>query len=454
MSIAMLAQAGPGFRMFGGALAQVNRRLAADRRGIAAAARAAGGLRGASAQAQREMRKLGPASQPSGQALLGLGRKSAAARPQVDRGRLKFKAANREIKRLKRQSTTAALLVKVNGKGAGTTTKLSKVFGRVSKLGAGVMKLVNTVMKANPWGLVLGLITPLIAYLVDLAVQSKTGQKIIQTVTAVTMKTVQTIAKVIMPVVTAVAKIAIAYVQGYLKVISTVVKWIVRMVRDPMAAIQRLVGSFGGALRRTADSVFGGVKRVVTGALDWLTSKPRQMFQDVLGAMRSSLGAIGDFITTGLQMVMNVMKAPLNGLIGFANWVIDGLNSLSFSILGKKFGVDIDKIPLLAEGGVVRPRRGGVPAVLAEAGEAEAVFPLPDLQRLMDTTARHAAATRAAGGYLEHYTEPAERGAHGVAEDLLFLARVGGPADPTDPAGVPGVPGASGVPGVATGAVR
>lgn len=428
MSIDMLAQAGPSLRSFGAALAQTQRGLAADRRGIQTAARAAGALRSGSTQAQREMRRFGPAARPGGQALHALGLKSASTRPQVDRGRLKMRMTNREIKRLKRQSTTAGLLLRLNGKGVGTFTKLSKVFGRVTKLGSGVMKLVNTTMKTNPLGLVLTLLAPLITYLVDAAVQSKIGQKIIHKVQAVVLKTVQGIVKVILPVVTVVAKVAVAYVKGYLKVITTVVRWIVRMVRDPMATIRRLVHGFGSALRRIASAAFRGVKHVIGGVLDWLTDKPRRMFDDVVGAMHHTLGGIGDFLTTGMQAVLNVMKAPLNGLIGFANWVIDGLNSLSFSILGKKFGVHIPKIPLLAAGGVVRPRPDGTLAVLAEAGEAEAVLPLSALRRLMDTTARRATATRAPGGHIDHYAEPAERGALGVAEDLLFLLHAGQPA--------------------------
>ncbi|CAM5728114.1 hypothetical protein SFUMM280S_06565 [Streptomyces fumanus] len=50
---------------------------------------------------------------------------------------------------------------------------------------------------------------------------------------------------------------------------------------------------------------------------------------------------------------------------------------------GKTFGVSLPKIPMLATGGVVMPRSGGVPAILAEAGEAEAVLPLSKLDQLL-----------------------------------------------------------------------
>ncbi|MGD9485026.1 tape-measure protein [Streptomyces sp. TRM70308] len=423
MAIAMLAQAGPGFRTFGGALGQARSGLAANRRAIEAASRAAGAIRGGAQRTQAELRRVVPSASLAGQGLLGFGRRAGAVRPQLDVGRAKFKATNRELKRLQQEAGRSDKLAGGIGKSAGIVGKLGGVFGIGLKLGAGVMKLVNTVMKANPWGLVLTLVAPLVVYLVDAAMQSTAGQKIIQTVSTVVMQTVETVLKVIMPVVTVVAKIAITYIQGYLTVITTVVRWIANAARDPMGTMRRVVGGVGDRLRSLADRAFGGLRDKVSDALEWIRTKPREMFDRVLGAMRGTLGGIAGFLETGMQLVLDVVKGPVNGVIGFANRAIDGLNSLSVNVLGKKFGVNLSKIPQLAHGGVVLPRRRGVPAIVAEAGEAEAVVPLPVLRRLMDRTARHAASTAARGGWIEHYAEPAERGPLGVAEDLLFLAR-------------------------------
>jgi hypothetical protein len=129
--------------------------------------------------------------------------------------------------------------------------------------------------------------------------------------------------------------------------------------------------------------------------------------------MTGTLGGMGDFLTTGAQTVAGVVKGSLNGLIAFANWVIDGLNSLSFSLLGKKFGVDLPKIPTLAEGGIVLP---------ATARRAGRVLPLSELDRRRQMArARHRA--RAERRFrLAEFREHAGAGAHGTAEELLFLA--------------------------------
>lgn len=139
------------------------------------------------------------------------------------------------------------------------------------------------------------------------------------------------------------------------------------------------------------------------------------MFTRVRDATSATLGGMGDFVSTGLQALAGVITGPVKGLIAFANWVIDGLNSLSGEFFGKKFGVDLDKIPQLAEGGVVDPHRDG----------ASAVRPLSSLDRLRPAEAGH----RTAGprpphrGRLRTYREPEGRSALLVAEDLLFLHR-------------------------------
>ncbi|SFJ76791.1 hypothetical protein [Streptomyces pini] len=430
MPLNQLTAARPAFTGFGGALGQARAGLAANTRAVRAAQRAAAAVRGSAQRSAAELRRTLPAAGAAGQGLAGLGRRAGAAHPQLTAARPKAAAANRELKRIRSGAARAATLSGGISKGAGLFGRLGGVFGVGLRLGAGVMKLVNTVMKANPWGLALSLVAPLVLYLVDAAARSEAGQRIVQQGSAALMQGVRTVAKVIEPAVRTVVKIATGYVRGYLTVVTAVVKWLASMVRDPMGTLRRTVSSAGGALRSIAGRTMGRIRGAVRSALNWLTTGPRRMFDRVAGATRRVLGGIAGFLESGMQLVLHVLKAPINGLIAFANWLIDGLNSLSVSVLGKKFGVNISRIPQLAAGGVALPRRGGVPAVVAEAGEAEAVLPLPALRRLMDRAARHTASARMRGGRIEHYTEPAERGPLGVADDLLFLARTAHPAQP------------------------
>lgn len=427
MPVNRLVLARPAFAGFGGALGQARAGLAANARAVGAAARAAAAVRGSAQRTADELRRTVPAAGAAGQGLAGFARRAGAAHPQLAATRTRLAAANRELKQLRGGAAQAATLSAGISKSAVVTGRLGGVFGIGLRLGAGVMKLVNTVMKANPWGLALTLVAPLVLYLVDAAAQSNAGQRIVQQVTTGLMQGVRTVAKVVEPVVRAVVKVAVGYVRGYLTVVTTAVKWLASMARDPMGTLRRTVSSVGSALRSLAGRTMGRIRDAVRTALNWITTRPRLMFDRVTGAVRRVLGGIAGFLESGMHLVLHVFKAPINGLIAFANWVVDGLNSLSVNILGKKFGVNIPKIPQLAAGGVALPRRGGVPAVVAEAGEAEAVLPLPVLRRLMDRTARHAASVRVGSGRIEHYTEPAGRGPLGVAEDLLFLARTAHP---------------------------
>lgn len=81
-------------------------------------------------------------------------------------------------------------------------------------------------------------------------------------------------------------------------------------------------------------------------------------------------------------------KAPINGLIGLINGLIDGLNSIGFDIPdwlgGGHFGINISHIPQLADGGIVQPTQGGTLANIAEAGQSEAVVPLDKFWTKLD----------------------------------------------------------------------
>lgn len=118
------------------------------------------------------------------------------------------------------------------------------------------------------------------------------------------------------------------------------------------AAVSRATGALSNLVRRP----WNAFKAAVRPVLDWITRRIPDMFTRVRDATSGTLGGIGDFVSTGLQALAGVVTGPIKGLIAFANWVIDGLNSLGGEFLGKKFGVDLDKIPQLAEGGVVAPR--------------------------------------------------------------------------------------------------
>lgn len=87
-------------------------------------------------------------------------------------------------------------------------------------------------------------------------------------------------------------------------------------------------------------------------------------------------------------MIVNLAKAPINGVISAINWVLSKINSISVTIPdwvpgvgGETLGFHIPTIPQLAEGGVAT---SPTLAEIGEGGEPEAVMPLSKLADLLD----------------------------------------------------------------------
>lgn len=135
-------------------------------------------------------------------------------------------------------------------------------------------------------------------------------------------------------------------------------------------------GAFGDILNgflKNVKNIFDSVKRVFSGIIDFVAGvftgdwkRAWQGLVDIFGGIMNGLGA--------------VIKAPLNAVISLINAAIGSLNKISVDIPdwvpgfgGKKFGVNIPKIPMLARGGMI-----GSPtlAMIGEAGYNEAVVPL------------------------------------------------------------------------------
>lgn len=101
-------------------------------------------------------------------------------------------------------------------------------------------------------------------------------------------------------------------------------------------------------------------------------------------------------------MIVNLAKAPINGVISAINWVLSKINSISVTIPdwvpgvgGKTLGFNIPTIPQLAEGGVAT---SPTLAEIGEGGEPEAVMPLSKLAALLDEYTKKQKPTGGADG--------------------------------------------------------
>ena len=101
---------------------------------------------------------------------------------------------------------------------------------------------------------------------------------------------------------------------------------------------------------------------------------------------------IVDIFANVFGMLVNLAKAPINGVISAINFVLEKINGISVTIPdwvpgvgGTTLGFNIPTIPQLATGGIVT-----APTILeaGEGGEPEAIVPLSQLAKMLDDWTR------------------------------------------------------------------
>ncbi|GGU92260.1 hypothetical protein GCM10010275_31670 [Streptomyces litmocidini] len=293
-----------------------------------------------------------------------------------------------------------------------TLTRLMDTYGTVMEIASVAMTGVNLAMRGNPLGFVLGILMPVISWLIEYAVNSETGQRIIKQVMQQALKGFQSVWKFLQPVMKLIGQAVGTYFKAYLALFTTALKLIGSGISG-VSRVRTTVTSASQALRGIASRAFDGVRSAVKPVLSFITDKIPGFFRHAKDAVSQALRGMGELVKGALSAVLGVVKGPINGLIAFANWIIDGLNKLSFSLLGKKFGVDIDKIPMLAEGGVVFPG----------ADSAPRIDPLTVLEQRRVPALTEA--PRRPHRIAEFHEEPGA-GPRSTAEDLLFLVAAHG----------------------------
>ncbi|MFE4640108.1 tape-measure protein [Streptomyces sp. NPDC056730] len=420
-----LAGVDRALRGFRDQLAQVSRSFPAVLGEVRRADSAAARVRGGADPAGTALRQFGTATAPAAAALSKAGGSAGPAATRIRTGGGKARSVTAPLTSLASGSAAFGAVAGPLGKASGTVSTFMTVFGGALTVAAGAMTAVNVAMRANPIGFLIGLLVPVAGFLIEYALTTQTGQRVMRQVFDGVLTGFQEIGKFLGPVVQGYATVISAHFSAVRTVVTTVLKVVGALVTGNFGAAGKAIGSATRAVTGLIRKAWNGFRSVIQPVLDWITRKIPDMFTRVRDAMSRTLHGIGDFLTTGMQMLLSVVKGPLSGLIAFANWVIDGLNSLSFSVLGKKFGVHLSKIPQLAAGGVVLPARA--------PGGAGSVLPLSALDRLApaDGTKGPYGSSAPYRPYrvppgrtdLHTYYETRDSGPLAIAEDLLFLHR-------------------------------
>jgi len=135
----------------------------------------------------------------------------------------------------------------------------------------------------------------------------------------------------------------------------------------------------------------------LVAALVWFftqTKLGQQIWSGFVGFLQDSMKNLGSFFATVWNGIATAFGAVFKGIgdafkgyvniwIGLINAIIGALDSIKIDIPkwvpivgGQTFGVNIPKIPQLAEGGIVPATPGGRLVNVAEGGQAEAIIPL------------------------------------------------------------------------------
>lgn len=128
--------------------------------------------------------------------------------------------------------------------------------------------------------------------------------------------------------------------------------------------------------------IFSGAWEAITGVFsgigEWFSDRwkdIKKVFNGISGFFRTVFEGARDAIRTVWNAVINIVKAPVNALIGLLNIFIRGLNKIKVPSWVPKiggYGINIPEIPELAEGGILKKGQLG----LLEGNGAEAVVPL------------------------------------------------------------------------------
>ncbi|MFE1551383.1 tape-measure protein [Streptomyces sp. NPDC058718] len=374
-------------------------------------------------QASRGVGGLHTAARNAGTALRPLGQGAAAAGGSLDR--IRRSTAPAGVKRIGTAAGKARTAAGKIGTGVGAILALllpmlpvtdviaglMGTFGTVMTVASVAMTAVNVAMRANPLGFVVGIIVPIAAAIIEFALNSETGQQIMQQVFEYALAVIEEIWAFLAPFVEMIGTAVGTYFEGYLAVITGVITGI-GVVIGGVSKLGSAVSSAWNALSGIASGAMEGVRNAVRPVVSWITESVPGFFRTAKDAVSGALRGIGDLIEGALSTVIGVVKGPINGLIAFVNWIIDGLNKLSFEIplTGKKFGVDLDKIPMLADGGIVFP-----------GGDADE-YRIDPLSQLENRRVPALAEPPRQPHRIREFHEAPGAGPRSTAEDLLFLA--------------------------------
>ncbi|MEW2011409.1 tape measure protein [Microbacterium sp. NPDC078814] len=188
---------------------------------------------------------------------------------------------------------------------------------------------------------------------------------------------------ILLPIITSLAQIigqvltaVLPLLAPLMQLVQAIFPILMVVIQALLPIIQGLVDAIGAILIPVVNmlvDVLGGVIEFLTGVF---TGNWEQAWNGIIGIFEGIWNGLGD-----------IFKGVLNGVIDLINGFLGSLNEVGnfvSDVTGGAISFEIGKIPHLADGATVLPRRGGTLAVLAEAGRAESVVDTGLLNRALE----------------------------------------------------------------------
>ena len=240
----------------------------------------------------------------------------------------------------------------------------------VSVLSSVLMPIINTVVN------ILGVILPpiisalgtVITFIANVFINALNIIKTAWSVAASVFSAIWNKIKVVFGPVAAFFKKCFGAAFTAIKTVFGVLVSVFRGIWNGIKAVFSPVISFFGKIFKGA---WNGIKSAFSATVGF--------FKTLWSSIKSVFSGVGSFFSSVFGVIGDILKAPINLIIKGLNFLINGINKISFDVPdwvpvigGGKFGFDIPTIPELEEGGVLERGQVG----LLEGNGSEAVVPL------------------------------------------------------------------------------
>lgn len=190
-------------------------------------------------------------------------------------------------------------------------------------------------------------------------------------------------------------------IQGLYNAVSEGIAKIKEIFTKLLNAIKGVFKGIGKWFKKTFSDAFSGVKTILNGIIMFVkgifTGSWKKAWQGVKKIFKGVWDTLYSVVKAPINLIIGAVNKMTGAIESAVNWIIDGINSLSFDVPdwvpgigGERFGFDLDtisipEIPKLATGGLATaPTLAMVGDNRNAKADPEVISPLSKLQGVLD----------------------------------------------------------------------